>query len=205
MGITDDLSPPEESMKKRNVVYPPAVRPALATAFILMVPLVAMQFTEEVEWGPGDFVVMGALLFGTGITYELVARTAGNLMYRAAVGLALAAAFLLVWLALAVGVIGHSGDPADLMYGGVLAVGIIGAVFARLRPHGMARALLATALAQATVALIALIFGLGSPASRPLQIVGLSGLFIALWLGSAWLFRRAARERPPAGAGLEFG
>jgi hypothetical protein len=49
---------------------------------------------------------------------------------------------------LAVGVIGTEDDPANLMYVGVLAVGIIGAIIARFRPHGMARTLFATALAQ---------------------------------------------------------
>ena len=123
--------------------------------------------------------------------------------YRAAVGVALAAAFLLVWINLAVGVIGDSGDLANLMYIGVLAIGIIGAIIARFRPPGMARALFATALAQALVAVIALIFGLGSPWSPPAEILALNGFFVALFVGSALLFRHAGRERTPAGAGQE--
>jgi hypothetical protein len=79
------------------------------------------------------------------------------------------------------------------MYVGVLAVGIVGAIIARFRPHGMARALFATALAQALVAAIALIAGLGLPWSGPAEILVLNGFFIALFAGSAWLFRRAAR------------
>ena len=91
-----------------------------------------------------------------------------------------------------------SGDRADLMYGGVLAVGIIGAVIARFRPHGMARALLATAVAQAVVAVIALIAGKHqSPVSSVFEILGLNGFFGALFIGSAWLFRDAARRQPP--------
>jgi hypothetical protein len=123
--------------------------------------------------------------------------------YRAAVGVALAAAFILVWLSLGVGVIGADGDPANMMYFGVLAVGLIGAIIARFRPHGMARALFATALAQALVAVIALIFGLGYPWSPPLEILVLNGFFVALFVGSALLFRYAAREQTPAGAGQE--
>jgi hypothetical protein len=92
--------------------------------------------------------------------------------YRAAIGVALAAAFILVWLSLGVGIIGKDGDPANLMYFGVLAVGIIGAIIARLQPYGMARALFATALAQALVAVIALIAGLGLPWSGPTEIPG---------------------------------
>jgi predicted lysophospholipase L1 biosynthesis ABC-type transport system permease subunit len=121
-----------------------------------------------------------------------------NTAYRFAVVVALAAALLLVWINLAVGVIGTEDDLANLMYIGVLAVGIIGAIIARFRPHGMARALFATALAQASVAVIALIFGLGSPWSGPGEILALNGFFVALFLGSAWLFRNAAREQPPA-------
>jgi len=64
----------------------------------------------------------------------------GNTTYRFAVGIALAAAFILVWLSLGVGIIGRDGDPANVMYFGVLAVGIIGALIARFRPRGMARA-----------------------------------------------------------------
>ena len=123
--------------------------------------------------------------------------------YRAAVGVALAAAFMLVWLSLGVGIIGADGDPANLMYFGVLAVGIIGAIIARFRPRGMNRALFAMALAQALVAVIALIFGLGYPWSPPLEILVLNGFFVALFVGSALLFRHAARGRTPAGTGPE--
>ena len=125
--------------------------------------------------------------------------------YKMAWAVALAAAFILVWLSLGVGIIGADGDPANMMYFGVLAVGIIGAIVARFRPHGMARALFATALAQASVAVIALIITLGSPWSPPgvLGTLILNGFFAGLFVGSALLFRHAARAQPPAGAGPE--
>ena len=115
--------------------------------------------------------------------------------YRFATILALATAFILVWLIGAVGVIGVEGDPFDLMYFGVLAVGLIGAIAARLQPHGMARALFATAFAQALVAFVALIVGKhqSSVSSVP-EILILNGFFIALFLGSARLFGNAARQ-----------
>ena len=124
--------------------------------------------------------------------------------YRFAVSLALATAFILVTLIGAVGVIGAEGDRFDLMYFGVLAVGIIGAIIARFQPHGMARALFATALAQALVAVIALIAGKhqSSVSSVP-EILILNGFFVVLFLKSARLFRNAAREQTPAGAGPE--
>ena len=70
-------------------------------------------------------------------------------------------------------------------------------------PDGMARALFATALAQALVAVIALLAGLGSPWSPPVEILAVNGFFVALFVGSALLFRYAAREQTPAGAGQE--
>ncbi len=58
---------------------------------------------------------------------------------------------------------------------------------------GMVRALCATALAQAAVAAIALIAGLGATAPIwPKDILMLTGFFVALWLLSARLFRNAA-------------
>jgi hypothetical protein len=168
-------------------------------ALLLLLPLGAMQFTDEVDWDVADFAIFGAMLVVAGGTYELAAKMTGNNAYRAAVGVALAAAFILAWLSLGVGIIGKDGDPANLMYFGVLAVGIIGAIIARLQSHGMARALFATALAQALVTAIALIAGLGLPWSGPTEILALNGFFIALFAGSAWLFRRAARGRPERG------
>ncbi|WP_425155469.1 hypothetical protein [Candidatus Palauibacter sp.] len=119
--------------------------------------------------------------------------------YRFAVGAALATAFILVWVIGAVGLVGVEGDPFDLIYGGVLAIGVIGAIIARLQPRGMARALTAMALAQALVAVFALIVGKHQVAvSSVPEIVLLNGFFVALWVGSAWLFRCAAREHRPA-------
>lgn len=161
-----------------------------------MLPLIAMQFTDEVDWDAADFVVIGAMLFGACGAYELAARMTRNLAYRAAVGFAVVTAFTLIWINLAVGIIGAEDNPANLMYGAVLAVGILGAIIVRFQPDGMARALAATALAQALVGAIALIAGLGSAgANWPGPIVVLTGFFAASWLVSAWLFRKAARQQ----------
>jgi hypothetical protein len=86
------------------------------------------------------------------------------------------------------------------MYVGVLAVGIAGAIAARLRPEGMARALLATALVQALVAGIALIAGEHqAPGSSVADILVLNGCFAGLFIGSALLFRHAALKLRRAG------
>jgi len=167
-------------------------------ALVLLVPLLAMSFTDEVNWDLADFVFAGVIVLGVAVAYELAARMTGNRAYRTAVGFALAAAVLLVWINAAVGIIGTEGDPANMMYGAVLAVGVIGAIIARVRAEGMARTMFAAALAQALIAGIAVLAGMGYPESPPLEILGVNALFIALWLISAWLFRKAAREQAPA-------
>jgi len=161
-----------------------------AAASLLLLPLVAMQFTAEVKWTGSDFAVWGAMLGIACGTYELATRMTRNSAYRAAVAVAAVAAFLLVWINLAVGIIGAENNPANLMFAGVIAVAIIGGAMARFRAPGMARALVATAIAQAAVAAIVLARGL---ADELTPIVVLTGFFVALWLGSAWLFGKAAR------------
>ena len=123
--------------------------------------------------------------------------------YRLAVGSSILTALLLVWIIGAVGLIGVEGDPFDRLYGGVLAIGIVGALVARFRPRGMARAMAATAVAQGLVAGVALLVGKQHvPASSVLEIVLLNGFYVVLWVASAWLFSKAARTRagcPPDG------
>ena len=127
-------------------------------------------------------------------------RLRSNTAYRFAVGLALTTAFLIVWLNAAAGLIGiEDDDPANVLYVGVLAIGCIGAIIARLQSRGLARAMFATALAQALVGAIAL--KLPNTASSA-QIVILHGGFVSLFTGAALLFRYAARNgfTPRAGA-----
>ncbi len=163
-------------------------------AFLLLLPLVAMQFTREVAWTPLDFIVAGFMLLAACGSFEFGARMSSNSAYRAGLGIAVVAGFLLVWINLAVGIIGTEENPANLMFGGVLMVAAIGALIARFRPRGMARALVATAIAQALVAAIAVV------AESGLEAVALSAFFAALWLTSAGLFRKAAREQTPGDA-----
>ena len=130
------------------------LRPALVTAALLLIPLVAMRFTDEVAWSAADFLVGGVLLFGAGFGFELAAGGAGTNANRAAIGLAVFTALLLVWVNLAVGLIGSEDDPANLFYLAVLVVGLVGGALARLRPAGMFRVMIATAVVQALVPVV---------------------------------------------------
>ncbi len=78
----------------------------LTVAFILLIPLIAMQFTDEVDWSPFDFVVMGSLLLGTGLMCELVLRKVKKIEHRIAICGVLLVALFLIWAELAVGIFG---------------------------------------------------------------------------------------------------
>ena len=164
-----------------------------AAAALLLLPAVAMRFTTEVQWTALDFATFAVMLGGAGGAYELLARRGGGGRYRLAAALAVLTALLLVWVNLAVGIIGSERNDANLMYAGVLAVSVGGACLARLRAAGMARAMLATAAAQMLVGAVALAFGLGAGgAAWPKDVIGATAVLSAMWLASAWLFRRAA-------------
>lgn len=161
-------------------------------AGLILLPLLAMQFTSEVKWGPEDFGFAIAMVVGIGVIYELAARVSSNRAYRVAVGIALAAAFLLIWANAAVGIIGSEDNAVNLWFDAVPAIGLFGAAIARFRARGMARAMAATALAQVLVAVAA--FVAGFELTGPMTV-----FFAAMWLTSAWLFRKAARETMPGG------
>src|SRR4051812_31306314 len=78
----------------------------LGVTLLLSVPLIAMQFTNEVDWQPRDFVIMGVLLYGTGLACELVMRKFTDMRYRFLICSALLLALFLIWAELAVGIFG---------------------------------------------------------------------------------------------------
>jgi hypothetical protein len=81
---------------------------ALATGLILLIPLVAMQFTDEVVWTLSDFMAAGVLLFGAGGAFVLAARRLPR--HRLIVGVVVVAALLWLWAELAVGVFTNWGS-----------------------------------------------------------------------------------------------
>ncbi|MBM3328073.1 MAG: hypothetical protein FJY67_01185 [Calditrichaeota bacterium] len=175
------------------------LRIALFTALILLVPLTAMQFTDEVDWSLSDFVIAGVLLFGAGLVYKVVTNRGGTTAYRVAAGVAIFAALMLFWVNGAVGLIGSENNPANLMYLGVIGIGIIGGGIVRFKPGGMARVMFAVALAQALIPLFALIIWKYQAIPERLFWGALGGtgvftfnsIFVMLFAVSAFLFRHA--------------
>ncbi len=78
----------------------------LITAGILLIPLVAMQFTDEVNWSNVDFVVAGVLLFTTGFILSFIWEKFGKSKYRILYGVLVLLVFILIWAELAVGIFG---------------------------------------------------------------------------------------------------
>lgn len=78
----------------------------LAVALLLLIPLIAMQFTEEVNWKLGDFVAAGVLLLGTGLACEFVVRKVNKTTSRIAICAVILVVLVLIWLELAVGIFG---------------------------------------------------------------------------------------------------
>lgn len=156
-------------------------------AALLLLPLIAMRFTTDVAWTRSDFVIMGVMLAIACGGIELAVRMARHHAASAGAGVALVTAFLLTWMNLAVGVIGNEDNPLNQMFAGVVALAALGAVVARFRPGGMAIAMAVTALAQTLAAVVAQAHGHFTWV--------LTAVFVGLWLGSAWLFRKAARSQ----------
>jgi hypothetical protein len=167
-----------------------------ALVALWLLPLGAMQFSGEMDWDETDFMVFGAMLLGVGGLFELVLRGSRDLAFRLGAGVALLAGFLLVWINLAVGIIGSEDNPANLLYFAILALGLVGGALSRFKAPVMARILFAMAVAQALVGAAALLLRWGADApSFPRAIIVLTVFFAMLWLAAAGLFRRAARGR----------
>ncbi|MCP2037824.1 hypothetical protein [Chryseobacterium sp. HSC-36S06] len=75
-------------------------------AALLLMPLIAMQFTKEVDWSGSDFIIGGILLFGTAGVIDLVLRNVKTAKNRIIFSLLVLAVLFLVWAELAVGVFG---------------------------------------------------------------------------------------------------
>ena len=162
----------------------------VAVAALLMLPLVAMQFTGEVNWTAGDFIVAGVILGSAGLGTEFLVRQSSSNAYRIGAVLAVVTIFATIWSNLAVGMIGEGANTYNLLFFGVVLLALIGMIVALFRPAGMALAMLVTAIAHAAV----------SAAGMTMDVRGgmVSLTFAGLWLIAAALFWNAAREQAGA-------
>jgi hypothetical protein len=156
-----------------------------AAALILLLPAVT-----GAPWSAFDYLFMGAMLGALGFGMELAARK-GNAAYRIAAALALAAGVLLLVIGGAVGIIGSEAEEANMLFPGVVAVAVLGAVAAMFRAKAMAWAMAAAGLAQLAVPVTAAMLWPQAPVWSP-EVVGITAVLAGMWFASAALFRKAA-------------
>lgn len=154
---------------------------------ILLVPLVAMQFTREVNWSVGDFLFAAIMIGSVGLAFELTVRASRNYAYRGGAAAALISSFLIVWANGAVGMIGNEDNPYNLLFIGVIGLALVGSTVAQFRPAGMGVAMLVAAVTQAAVGA----FGISTDVRGGI----ISTLMALIWLLSSVLFRNAAQSR----------
>lgn len=168
-------------------------------ALLLLLPLVAMQFTQEVVWDGLDFLVFAVMLALAGGALEIGARLSRSLAYRVGYGLAVAAAFILVWANLAVGIIGPEDNPINLTYFGVIVLLVLGGLVVRGRPGGMALTMFAAAVVPILIALISLlapfIGGEVLTIGSVVVIVLANGFFFTIFSAAGLLFWLVARSQ----------
>lgn len=166
----------------------------LGAAGILLIPLIAMQFTSEVNWTMFDFVFAWVLLTGAGLSFTFVSNRSKSVVYKAAAGLTVFTALFLIWANGAVGIIGNEDNPANLLYGAVLATLFLGSIIAGLKARPMSYVLYAAALVHALVPVAAFIIWRPSVTADLVKVFAVSSFFVVLWLGAGLLFRRAGMD-----------
>lgn len=155
---------------------------------LLLLPAVAMRFTNEVDWSALDFVVMGGMLASVCVGIELAFRCSRRPTYRLASAIALLGGFLMLWITLAVGIIGGEAQAANLLFIAQVLLAGFAALVCRLRAAALAWICLVLAVLDLLIATAVPWLG-----GRPLPPIVLCLFFAALWSSAAWLYRRAAR------------
>jgi hypothetical protein len=189
------------AMKAQKSLSRPVFWVAVTTLILLAIPFVAMQFTNEVNWSVSDFIIMGLLIFSTGLSYVLLTRSASGFTYRAAFALAVGTTFLLIWANLAVGLIGSGPNAANLMYAGIAGIVIIGAFLSRFTSRGMKHVMFIAAFALAICAGIQLLTKMYAYAGSSVkEIILVNAFFAMLYAIAGLLFRHIALKQPPVAA-----
>jgi len=155
-------------------------------AALILLPVLAMKVVDASAWQIGDLPFALIMVAAVGIAFELALRIRASWTRRAGTSAALATAFLLVWGNLAVGFAGSEDNRINIIFFAVPLVALIGSALARFRSSGVAFALTAAAATQGVAGVVALFDGHFT--------IPLTMSFAGLWLASAVLFRRSARQ-----------
>lgn len=160
---------------------------------LLLTPLVAMQFTHEVQWTKAEFIIAFAIFGIIGALAELNVLITSNRFSRAGGFVAILVGSLVFWSNLAIGMIGNRGNTVNLLFGLVLLIAIIGAWLSSLHRNVLPAAMLAAGTVQCAIGLLAGIWG--SDFWGGVFTILLS----TLWWIAGLLFAIEAKHRGPAG------
>lgn len=168
---------------------------------VLLIPLVAMQFTREVNWTLSDFVIMWVVLsIPTFLFRLLVTRKGIGLAYKLGAALSVVAGFLITWVNLAVQIIGDD-NPGNVFYFLIILGGMIGVGASRLQPAGLSKVAFSMAGALLIVPVIAVQLWPAdfNPGFARVFLLNLG--FVLMFATAGLLFRHAAggasTARPP--------
>jgi len=140
-----------------------------------------------------EFALLGLVLAGLFFGFRaLTRRLPDNRAYRWGVGLAIAGMFLLFWVNGAVGIIGSENNDANMLYFGIILIGVLGSSVVRARPAGMVWVAATMAGAMILISVVALVGGWGvSGPIWPNDVLFITAFFAAIWGGSAFCFKQA--------------
>ncbi len=167
------------------------IRPLVIALILLIPPFFGNIYVDGWNWTWSGFVVIGSLIFVTAFIYELVAKRVDSKFYKAGVALGVIAAFLLVWVTLAVGFIGDE-NTANLLYLLMIPTALVISLIVKFEPKKLAQILCGMAVAQMLIPVAAVVFWPMDFAPGFFRVSILSLGFAAMWLGAAFLFRKAS-------------
>lgn len=189
MNLTDKT---EKTIKTPDSVLKDIIIVGLIAASVLLIPLVIMLFSTEMNWSVMDYIIVWLLLFSSGLTYRLVTRKKRTVAFKAAIALAVITGLLMMWVNLGVGIFGSGPNPVNLSYAVVLTIGLFGSIIARFKPRGMALTLYIMAIANTLLTVFAFIYNSYVPTEENvMQILMINFFFIVMWTASGLLFRNA--------------
>lgn len=179
-------------MTASTSIFQPIIRVLSISLGLLLIPLVAMYFTDEVNWTIFDFLMAGVLLFSTGLGYIFISRFSSGIIYKIAVGLAALSSLLLIWVNLAVGLIGNESDPINLWYFGILALGFVLALFYRFEIRGLRNSMFMISFSLMGLLTYLLILKSNTEIhSSPPEVILIHGFFMTLFFIAGILFSRS--------------
>jgi hypothetical protein len=167
---------------------------ALVPLALLLLPFTGQLTVEGWNWTWHDFLFAWVVFSVATFVFRLiVSRKFANLAYKAGAALAVLTGFLVFWVTAAVQIIGDE-NPANLLYLGVILIGLGGVGLARFQPRGMANAAYATAAAMFLVPVIGFLVAPADFSPGVVPVFFLNGCFVLMFVISGLLFRYSASQ-----------